>query len=64
MSTAFEYIEIVGISSLSVEDAIKNAIAAAKVKHNISWFEVHSTRGRVTQEGAIEFQVTVKFGCK
>lgn len=61
---AFEYCEYVGISTTSLEDAIKNAIDAAKQKCSIAWFEVTSYRGRITQEGTIEYQVTVKFGCK
>lgn len=64
MAKAFQYTEFVGISTTSFEDAVKNAVEAAKAAHDISWFEIHSTRGRLTQEGAIEYQVTVKFGCK
>ncbi len=64
MTTAFEYCEYVGVSTASVEEAVKNAVEAAKRKCNISWFEIGPVRGRLTQEGAVEYQVSVKFGCK
>ena len=64
MAKAFEYCEYVGVSTVSIEDAVKNAVEAAKIKCAIAWFEVSSTRGRIANEGEIEYQVTVKFGCK
>lgn len=64
MTKAFEYCEYVGISTTGIEDAIGNAVESAKSKCSIAWFEVISTRGRITQENKIEYQVTVKFGCK
>ena len=64
MVKAFEYCEYVGVSTVSTEEAIKNAFDTAKEKCAISWFEIVSFRGRPTPEGHLEYQVTVKFGCK
>lgn len=64
MTKAFEYCEFVGVSVVSVEEAVQNAVEAAKQKCAVSWFEIGSLRGRLTPEGSIEYQVTVKFGCK
>jgi flavin-binding protein dodecin len=55
--------EIVGSSSDSVEDAIRNAIArASKTIRHLDWFEVTAVRGYL-EEGSISyFQVTLKLG--
>ena len=55
--------ELVGSSSQSIEDAIKNALdTASKTLRNLDWFEVTDTRGHINN-GKIEyFQVTVKLG--
>jgi dodecin len=64
MPAVFEYTEVVGISTQSFENAIEQAVASvAKTKH-IGWFEVLSTRGRMTDDGKLEYQVTVKCGVK
>lgn len=65
MSTekSYFFMELVGTSKKSIEDAIQGAIADAykKVKH-IRWFEVIETRGHV-QDGKIAYyQVTLKLG--
>ncbi len=62
MAKSYVYREVVGISTTSIEEAIKNAVAAAG-QDAVSWFEVLATRGRVTPEGEYEYQVTVKCGC-
>ncbi|MBL0174286.1 MAG: dodecin domain-containing protein [Ignavibacteria bacterium] len=64
MATVFEYHECVGISILSMEDAIRQAVDAVAATRKIAWFEVLSTRGRVTESNELEYQVTVRFGCK
>ncbi len=64
MSNSFEIIERVGISNISSSDAIKKAVKEAHDDKRVSWFEVQEERGRVTSEGEIEFQVTVKIGRK
>ena len=55
--------EIVGSSTESIDDAIKGAVArAAKTLHNLDWFEVTDTRGRIEDDGHCRFQVTLKVG--
>jgi dodecin len=54
--------EIVGSSTESIDDAIRGAVArASKTLHNLDWFEVTNTRGRI-QDGQCHFQVTLKVG--
>jgi flavin-binding protein dodecin len=57
--------EIVGSSSESVDDAIRNAISrASKTIRHLDWFEVTGVRGYL-EEGAISYyQVTLKLGFK
>ena len=64
MSTVFEYVEVVGISTASYENAIEQAVASIARTKQIAWFEVLSTRGRVIESGKLEYQVTVKCGVK
>lgn len=64
MSKNFEVIERVGISTESFTEAVKSAVSEANVENAVSWFEVTEQRGRVTPEGKIEFQATVKMGRK
>ena len=64
MSKTFEIIEVVGISTESTTEAIKNAIFEVNKNRKVSWFEVIEPRGRITSEGKIEFQVTLKIGIK
>lgn len=64
MSKTYEIIERTGISTESVDDAIRNAVVEANQEKPVSWFEVAEIRGRVNQEGKVEFQVTVKIGRK
>ena len=64
MATTFEVVERVGISNVSSSDAIKAVVAQANEEKKVGWFEVIEERGRVTQEGEIEFQVKVKVGWK
>ena len=59
----YKSIEITGTSSKSMEDAVEKAIAkAAKTVHNMRWFEVIETRGRIDGEKLDQWQVTVKVG--
>lgn len=64
MSKSFEIIERVGISTESASEAVKNAVLEANNEHKVAWFEVVEQRGRVTSEGKVEFQVTIKIGRK
>ncbi|WP_077488333.1 dodecin [Sinomonas mesophila] len=55
--------EIVGTSPDGVDDAVRNAIAAAAqtVRH-LDWFEVQSIRGHLEDGAVADWQVTVKLG--
>lgn len=55
--------EIVGTSSDSMEDAIRNAVAkASQTVRNLDWFEVVSTRGHIVDGAVAHYQVTLKLG--
>jgi len=59
----YKKIEVVGTSDVSLEAAIQNAIeTSAKTVRNMRWFEVVETRGRIEDQTAAEWQVTVKIG--
>ncbi len=64
MSKSFEIIERVGISFESISDAVKSVVQEANSEKKVGWFEVVEERGRLTSDGKIEFQVTVKIGRK
>jgi flavin-binding protein dodecin len=59
----YKKIELVGSSTTSIEDAIRNAIetAAASVR-NMRWFEVVETRGHIEEGKVAHYQVTLKIG--
>jgi dodecin len=59
----YKKVELVGSSSDSIEDAVRNAInRASETLRNLRWFEVVETRGHI-QDGKIDhWQVTVKVG--
>ncbi|MEP6655766.1 MAG: dodecin [Betaproteobacteria bacterium] len=64
MSTnTYKLIELVGSSSTSSDEAIRNALskAAETIKH-IDWFQVTETRGHVHDGAIAHFQVTLKVG--
>jgi hypothetical protein len=55
--------DIVGTSSESIHQAVRNGIARANetVRH-IDWFEVNEIRGTVANGEVAQFQVTMKVG--
>ena len=59
----YKLIELVGVSSTSIEEAVQNAIARAnQTLKNLDWFEITETRGLI-QDGKInQFQVKLKVG--
>ena len=59
----YKLIELVGVSSNSIEEAVQNAIARAnQTLKNLDWFEIIESRGLI-QEGKIsQFQVKIKVG--
>ncbi len=65
MERTYKKIELVGISSESYEDAVRNAIGkASKTLHGLAWFEVTEQHGRVVDGKVTEFQVVVKVAFK
>lgn len=59
----YKIIEIVGSSTVSSDDAIRNAIAEAGKTHtHMNWFQVVETRGHIVDGKVGHFQVTLKIG--
>jgi hypothetical protein len=65
MPGTYKLIELVGTSSTTFADAVRNAVAeASKTVRNLSWFEVVEQRGSIVDGEVKEFQVTIKVGFK
>ncbi len=62
MGKSYEIISRVGISTVSLSDAIQSVVMEANKEKRVSWFEVVEQRGRITSEDKVEYQVTVKIG--
>lgn len=64
MDKVYEILQLVGTSKNSIEEAIRNALAAAHEKgHKVDWFEVVENRGFVN-DGQVQYhQVVLKLGC-
>ena len=60
----FEVVERVGVSTESMAAAVKAVVKEAHSEKKVSWFEVVEERGRVRDDGEVEFQVKVKIGWK
>ncbi len=59
----YKMVELVGSSTNSTDEAIRNAIAtAAKTLRHLDWFQVIETRGHVADGKIQHFQVTLKAG--
>lgn len=59
----YKKLELVGSSKESIQDAVRNAVAAAgKTVKNLEWFEVTETRGHIENGEVAHFQVVVKVG--
>ncbi len=59
----YKYIEVVGTSEESQDQAIRNAISkASQTVKNIHWFFIQETRGTVRDGQITCFQVTIKAG--
>jgi len=59
----YKKIEIVGSSTTSSDDAIRNALAECrKSVKNMDWFEVIESRGHIVNGDVGHFQVTLKVG--
>lgn len=56
-------VELVGSSTSSTDDAIRQPIeTAAKTHRHIQWFEVTETRGQVVEGKGAHFQVSSRAG--
>ena len=61
-SRTYKLIELVGVSEVGIDDAIKNALSrAGQTLKGLDWFQVTETRG-VLSDGQVTFQVTLKVG--
>jgi flavin-binding protein dodecin len=59
----YKVVELVGSSSVSIDEAIRNAIdEAAKTLRHLDWFEVIETRGHLVDGKVAHFQVKLKVG--
>ncbi|HMN11724.1 MAG TPA: dodecin family protein [Bellilinea sp.] len=59
----YKLIEIIGTSNESMEKAVQNAIVkAGETVKNMQWFEVTETRGRISSNLSVTWQVTIKVG--
>ncbi|MGH3655604.1 MAG: dodecin [Micromonosporaceae bacterium] len=63
MDHVYRVTEIVGSSSNSIDEAIRNAVgrAGATLRH-LDWFEVVETRGHLKNGQVAHYQVTLKIG--
>jgi dodecin len=59
----YKVIELVGSSTVSIEDAVQNAISkATETVRDMRWFQVVETRGQIDRGNIAYWQVTVKIG--
>lgn len=59
----YKIIQLTGTSTVSSDDAVRNAIArAAKTVRHMRWFEVVETRGALEDGQVSAWQVTIKIG--
>lgn len=55
--------EIVGTSTESVQQAIRNGVhRAGETLRHLDWFEVEGIRGQIVDNEVAHFQVTMKIG--
>jgi len=61
----YKQIELVGSSTTSSDDAVKQAIErAAKTLRNLDWFEVTEVRGHIQDGKLAHWQVSLKVGMR
>jgi dodecin len=59
----YKRIDLVGSSSVSTDDAIRNAVArASETVKNLEWFEVDQVRGHIRDGKVAHFQVMLRVG--
>jgi flavin-binding protein dodecin len=63
LGKTYKIIELVGVSEIGYEDAIKHAVSeASKTLKGLSWFEVSQFRGGIKDGQVNEYQVILKVG--
>lgn len=59
----YKLIELVGTSTMGIEDAVQHAVErAGRTIKNMRWFQVVETRGEIDQNKVAHWQVTIKIG--
>lgn len=59
----YRVVEVVGTSTESVQQAIRNGVArASQTLRHVDWFETVQIRGHVVDGHVEHFQVTMKLG--
>ena len=59
----YKVVEVVGSSTESIQDAVRNAVAkASQTLRNIEWAEVDGIRAHVMDGEVQHFQVVTKIG--
>ncbi len=59
----YKLIELVGVSEISIAEAIRNAIErTSRSLKGVDWFEVTEVRGSVQKGKVAQFQVKLKVG--
>lgn len=59
----YKIIEVVGTSTDSIQDAVRNAVLeAGKTLRGLEWFEVGDVRGHIEDGQVAHFQVPVRIG--
>ncbi len=62
-SHTYKKVELVGTSTESTDQAVKNALAKAKESvRNMDWLEVQETRGHIVDGEVAHWQVVIKVG--
>ena len=59
----YKMLELTGSSTVSIEDAVQNAIRkAAKTVRQMQWFQITETRGHIVDGSVSHWQVSLKVG--
>ena len=59
----YKLVQIVGTSSQSLEDAVRNGVKKASASlHGLDWFQVDEIRGRIADGDVQQFQVIMRVG--
>ena len=59
----YKIIELAGSSTVSIEDAVQNAIGrASQSLKNLRWFEISETRGQIEDGKVAHYQVVLRVG--